>query len=131
MQNRAASENTPQGEAVAPQVTEPSVYQTPGFAPRISAEDAAGWNGIAEASAPREQAEIERLRGLVLEVLDYWNSGNWRILYVENMRGWRKRALDTLGPIAQEEAAKAAACRIGQLSPSGVVVEVPIPQVRV
>jgi hypothetical protein len=76
-------------------------------------------------------AEIERLRGLVLEVLDYWDSGNWRILYVDHMRGWRKRALDTLGPIAQEEAAKVAAGRASRSASSAVVVNVPIASVRV
>ena len=78
-----------------------------------------------------EAAEIERLRGLVLEVLDYWDSGNWRILYVEHMRNWRKRALDTLGPIAPEEAAKVAANRSSRPASAAVVVNVPIATVRV
>jgi hypothetical protein len=86
----------------------------------------------AEQIVSQQQAEIERLRGLVLEVLDYWNSGNWRTLYVDNMRGWRKRALDTLGPIAQEEAANAAERRLsGPKSSSTMVMEVKIPAVRV
>lgn len=102
---------------------------------RLSSEDEAGWRGIA---SPVEQqqldqaaVEIEKLRSLVLEVLDYWDSGNWRILYVEHMRGWRKRALDTLGPIAQEEAAKVAASRAGGAVASAVVANVPVAAVRV
>ena len=103
--------------------------------PRLSSEDEAGWRGIASPVEQKQQdqaaAEIEKLRGLVLEVLDYWESGNWRILYVDHMRGWRKRALDTLGPIAQEEAAKVAVSRSSGASTSAVVVNVPIATVRV
>lgn len=102
---------------------------------RLRVEDEEGWRGIALSPEQRQQgeaaAEIERLRGLVLEVLDYWDSGNWRILYVEHMRGWRKRALDTLGPIAQEEAAKVAASRSSRPAGAGVVVNVPIAAMRV
>ena len=102
---------------------------------RLSSEDEAGWRGIASPVEQKQQdqaaAEVEKLRGLVLEVLDYWDSGNWRILYVEHMRGWRKRALDTLGPIAQEEAAKVAARRSGGAAASAVVANVPIAAVRV
>jgi hypothetical protein len=102
---------------------------------RLSSEDEAGWRGIASPVEQKQQdqaaAEIEKLRGLVLEVLDYWDSGNWRILYVEHMRGWRKRALDTLGPIAQEEAAKVAASRSSRPPASAVVAKVPIAAVRV
>ena len=91
--------------------------------------------GVALSAEQRQQreatAEIEGLRGLVLEVLDYWDSANWRILYVEHMRGWRKRALDTLGPIAQEEAAKAAASRSSRTAAGAVVVNVPIAAVSV
>jgi hypothetical protein len=101
----------------------------------LSSEDEAGWRGIASPVEQKQQdqaaAEIEKLRGLVLEVLDYWDSGNWRILYVEHMRGWRKRALDTLGPIAQEEAAKVAAARLSRPAAGAVVVNVPIASVRV
>jgi hypothetical protein len=101
----------------------------------LRVEDEEGWRGIALSAEQKQQGEaaeeVERLRGLVLEVLDYWESGNWRILYVEHMRGWRKRALDTLGPIAQEEAAKVAASRSSRPAASAVVVNVPIGSVRV
>jgi hypothetical protein len=102
---------------------------------RLRVEDEEGWRGIALSPEQRQQseaaAEIERLRGLVLEVLDYWDSANWRILYVDHMRGWRKRALDTLGPIAQEETAKVAASRSSRPAAGAVVVNVPIGSVRV
>ena len=102
---------------------------------RLRVEDEEGWRGITPLAEQRQQgesaAEVERLRSLVLEVLDYWESGNWRILYVEHMRGWRKRALDTLGPIAQEEAAKVAEARSSRSAAGAVVVNVPIASVRV
>jgi hypothetical protein len=135
MEGRAVGTSSLQEDATREDVAYLSRCDQRAVGQHLRVEDEEGWRGIALSPELRQQGEaaqeIERLRGLVLEVLDYWDSGNWRILYVEHMRGWRKRALDTLGPIAQEEAAKVAATRSSRPSAGAVVVNVPIASVRV
>lgn len=76
---------------------------------RLAATNEDGWRNIASAWEEREQeqaaAELAALRALVQDVLDHWDSDSWALSPFDGIREWQKKALETLDPKAQTNAA--------------------------
>ena len=90
----------PDSEAIWQSIAERSQKPAggPGTGRRAADED--GWRNIAKAWEERERteaaAEVARLRALVQDVLNHWDSDSWSLSPFEGIREWRRKALEVL-----------------------------------